>query len=52
MCVLPGVRVLLEQAVMEVWEEGGPRVSREEQGPRLLGQEGMPSGSGGVRWAW
>lgn len=30
MCVLPGVLVLLEQAVMEVWEEGGPRVSREE----------------------
>ena len=25
MCVLPSVRVLLEQVVMEVWEEGGPQ---------------------------
>lgn len=51
MCVLPSVRVLLEQAVVEVWEEGGPRVSQEEQGPWLLGQEGVTSGGGGVTWS-
>ena len=52
MCVLPGVRVLLEQAVMEVWEEGGPWVSRDEQGPWLLGPKGVSSGSRGVMWSW
>lgn len=53
MCVLPGVCESVAGAGGHGGLGGGrATVSREEQGPRLLGQEACLLGAEGLGWAW